>query len=553
MSVVGDFSFMAGNYKESVLVKDKPNFLFIITDQHRADHIGCYGNKIVQTPNIDSLATRGLTFDRFYVASPTCMPNRASLATGRMPSATGVTTNGFPLPLESVTLMDLLAAAGYHTSLMGKSHLQNFTDFTVRSGTFAVDGSGIAPPEELSQALRRRIDGPEYRNELRSEWDENPERGVTLPYYGFHEAKIALFHADRVGGDYAAWLEKMHPNSQELRGPENALENASGIKAPQAWRTRIPEHLYPTTWVTDLCIDALERFAKDPVQPFFLQCGYTDPHHPFTPPGRYWDMYDAGDIPAPASLGAHHTDPPPFVGRLENALRTGEANRTYVHPYAVNEREARESIALTYGMITMVDDGIGRLLSKLNELGLAENTIVVYTSDHGDVMGDHGIMLKHGLHTEGVIRMPMIWVDPSGEVNQRSDMLASAIDFMPSVLARAGLKPFSGVQGVDIVRAAREKRSPDRAGVVIEADELPENVDVEEFFKVRTFIDGRWRLTLWVEENFCELYDRENDPLELHNLWKNPVHKGDRARLVESMLREQYRYADLMPRPVYMG
>ena len=111
MSVVGDFSFMAGNYKESVLVKDKPNFLFIITDQHRADHIGCYGNKIVQTPNIDSLATRGLTFDRFYVASPTCMPNRASLATGRMPSATGVTTNGFPLPLDSVTLMDLLAAA----------------------------------------------------------------------------------------------------------------------------------------------------------------------------------------------------------------------------------------------------------------------------------------------------------------------------------------------------------------------------------------------------------------------------------------------------------
>ncbi|MDG2033138.1 MAG: sulfatase-like hydrolase/transferase, partial [Rhodospirillales bacterium] len=127
----------------------RPNFLFIITDQHRADHIGCYGNEIVQTPNMDALAARGLTFDRYYVASPTCMPNRASLATGRMPSATGVTTNGYPLPLDSVTLMDLLAAAGYRTSLMGKSHLQNFTDLMVRPKTFAVGGGGTAPPEDL--------------------------------------------------------------------------------------------------------------------------------------------------------------------------------------------------------------------------------------------------------------------------------------------------------------------------------------------------------------------------------------------------------------------
>ncbi len=531
----------------------RPNFLFIITDQHRADHIGCYGNPIVQTPNMNALAARGLTFDKFYVASPTCMPNRASLATGRMPSATGVTTNGFPLPLDSVTLMDLLVAAGYRTSLMGKSHLQYFTDKTVRSKTFAVEGDGTPPPDDLSQAFRRRIDGPEYWNELRSTWDENPERGVNLPYYGFQEAKIALFHADRVGGDYTAWLEKVHPNSQELRGPQNALDNAGGIKAPQAWRTRIPEELYPTTWVTDITLDALERFAKEPDQPFFLQCGYTDPHHPFTPPGKYWDMYDPADIPVPESLGADHTDPPPFIGMLQDALAKGEANRTYVHPYAVDEREARESIALTYGMITMVDDGIGRILAKLDELCLAENTIVIYTSDHGDVMGDHGVMLKHGLHTEGVIRMPMIWADPAGVSGERSDVLASAIDFMPSVLARTGLKPFTGVQGVDIVGAATEGSKPDRAGVVIEADELPENVDVEDFFKVRTFTDGRWRLTLWVEEDFGELYDRETDTLELNNLWNNPAHKEDRARMVEAMLKEQYRYADLMPRPVYMG
>ena len=162
--------------------------------------------------------------------------------------------------------------------------------------------------------------------------------------------------------------------------------------------------------------------------------------------------------------------PTPFIGRLKGALARGVANRTYVHPYAVNEQEARESIALTYGMISMVDDGIGRILAKLNGLGLAENTIVIYSSDHGDIMGDHGIMLKHGLHTEGVIRMPMIWADPEAQAGQRSDMLASAIDFMPSVLARAGLQPFTGVQGVDVVGLVQEGRQPDRTGVIIEAD-----------------------------------------------------------------------------------
>ena len=114
-------------------------------------------------------------------------------------------------------------------------------------------------------------------------------------------------------------------------------------------------------------------------------------------------------------------------------------------------------------------------------------------------------------------------------------------------------KPFSGVQGVDIVSAAYAGLKLDRAGIIIEADELPENVDVDKFFRVRTFVDGRWRVTLWVDDGFGEMYDRERDPHELCNLWNNSGNKEEKARLVEQMLREQYRYSDLMPRPVYMG
>ena len=224
-----------------------------------------------------------------------------------------------------------------------------------------------------------------------------------------------------------------------------------------------------------------------------------------------------------------------------------------MHPYAVTEQEARESIALTYGMISMVDDGVGKIIQKLDELGLRENTIIVYTSDHGDIMGDHGIMLKHGLHSEGVIRVPFIWSDPAGSQGIRSNILASAIDFAPSVLNRAELAPYSGIQGEDIVSVATGKRSSDRNGLIIEADELPENVDIEKFFRVRTYVNERWRLTLWIDDDFGELYDRENDPLEINNLWDEPLAKEHKAYLIEAMLKQQYTYSDLMPRPDFMG
>src|SRR5215207_974621 len=108
---------------------ERPNFLFFITDQLRADHLGCYGNGTIRTPAVDSLAARGVSFDRFYVASPVCQPNRATLMTGRMPSLHDVRSNGIPLSMEAVTFVDLLRDAGYRTALIGKSHLQNFTDW----------------------------------------------------------------------------------------------------------------------------------------------------------------------------------------------------------------------------------------------------------------------------------------------------------------------------------------------------------------------------------------------------------------------------------------
>ena len=139
----------------------RPNFLFLITDQHRFDYLGCYGHPVLHTPHIDSIAARGTRFERFYVATPVCMPNRATLMTGRMPSVHGVRSNGMPLPLQSNTFVDALRAGGYATALVGKSHLQNFSDIPAvlkrpppRAGDQVLDASFA----EAKQAARRPTD-----------------------------------------------------------------------------------------------------------------------------------------------------------------------------------------------------------------------------------------------------------------------------------------------------------------------------------------------------------------------------------------------------------
>ena len=158
----------------------QPNFLFLITDQHRADHLGCYGNRIVRTPTLDALARRGIVFDRYYVTTPVCMCNRATIMTGRMPSLHGGRHNGIPLSRDDVTFVDLLRAAGYRTGLVGKSHLQNMTGnppvlrYEPKEGLFT-------PPNDLREARRTRRAGPLYEDENPFQWREDSHSRDSSP------------------------------------------------------------------------------------------------------------------------------------------------------------------------------------------------------------------------------------------------------------------------------------------------------------------------------------------------------------------------------------
>lgn len=530
----------------------RPNFLFIITDQQRADHLSCAGNKLLRTPNLDRLAEAGTRFSRFHVATPICMPNRASIMTGRMPSLHGVRDNGTPLSLESTTFVELLRASGWHTALIGKSHLQNYLGLPPLQ-PMQWPESLQAPPEALKEADHRQRMGPGYEMETTARWRAEPDHEVTTPFYGFDFVRICTRHGDQVQGHYTRWLLNQRPDGDSLRDPRDPIPDPRYC-APQARRTRLPEELYPTTYIAEETMAWLDRHAgTNRDEPFFLQCSFPDPHHPFTPPGRYWDMYDPDDVVLPESFYATHDQIPP-LRLIHEELTHGKPDRTFQRPFAVTEREAKEAIALTYGMVSMIDDAVGRVLSRLESLGLSQDTIVVFTSDHGDWMGDHGLLLKGPIHYAGMVRVPFIWKDPANgnTPSAVTDTLASSIDIAPTILARAGLAGFNGMQGCDL-GPVMNGRAAGRRAVMIEQESdvgyLGFDPGVPGPLRVRTLISGNWRLSVWAGFEWGELYDLENDPQELHNLWDAPACAAQRAALMEAMARELIDRQDSSPHP----
>ena len=369
----------------------KPNFLLITTDQQRADHLGCYGNAQVRTPHLDLLARHGTRFDRLYVATGVCMANRASLMTGRMPSVHGARCNGIPLPRNATTFVDLLRDAGYWTGLVGKCHLQNMTDRPAEAPRDATP-KGLRPPEQNhADAVTARWSEGGYDQESLRRWLDDPTHRVQTPYYGFDHVDLCTMHGDMVEADYARWLREVAGDIDKLRGPENAIPD-DRYAAPQAYRTRVPEHQYPSIWVGDKTLSFLEE-ARSRGQPFFLHCSFTDPHHPFTPPGKYWDMYDPATMVLPHSFYQSGEGLFAPVAALHRERAQGNGRITSTVGFAAYEREAKAALALTYGMISMIDDVVGRILAHLRLLGLDEHTVVAFTSDHGDFMGDHGLAL----------------------------------------------------------------------------------------------------------------------------------------------------------------
>jgi arylsulfatase A-like enzyme len=260
-------------------------------------------------------------------------------------------------------------------------------------------------------------------------------------------------------------------------------------------------------------------------------------------------MYAPDDIPVPPSFRAGHRNLPPHVAWLYGQRDTGKAVKHTQALFACSEREAREAIALNYGMISMIDDGVGRLLAGLEQLGLAADTVVIFTSDHGDFLGDHQLLLKGPIHYAGLVRTPFIWKDPAMTSPRESAALVQAIDLAPTVLARAGVPAFNGIQGRSLLPLIEGHEESLRDALVIEEEGQRTYLGFAGRVRMRSLVTVQHRISIYDGVEWGEIYDRQADPEETINLWDDAGSRKLRGELMERLTRAMLAGTEESPYP----
>ena len=511
-------------------MSQQPNFLFIMTDQHRADWLGVAGHPVVKTPNIDALAGAGLRFENFHVASPVCMPNRATFMTGRYPTTHGLRYNGCLLSTRANTFVDALAASGYHTAAIGKSHLQPMTAFPPLNKHAAETGP-------IAEAWRD--DDGYYEQEEPGRYESEAEYQFQTPYYGYRHVDMVTGHGDKCGGHYEQWFKQKADDWQALHDSANQL--AHNYSCPQAYRTPVPEALYPTSFVKERAIQYLNG-RKDADNPFFAFISFPDPHHPFNPPGKYWDMYQPDQFSLDLPFEAHKNPTPP-MRYMHEAWKSGDKQFSPQTATMASEQQLKEAMALSAGMVTMVDDAVGEIVAALKAAGLYENTVICFNSDHGDYLGDFNMLLKGAMPFRSISRVPMIWSDPADRAARTTDALVSTIDLPLTILERAGVKPYHGMQARSFLPLLEGETDTHRDDLFIEYNDGGPRLGFPTPSRVKSVVNDRYRFTIYKDEDWGELYDLAADPKETNNLWDDPAHAEAKAAL---SLRLNHLLADLM-------
>jgi arylsulfatase A-like enzyme len=499
--------------------KDKPNVLFIITDQHRADHVGFGGNSVVSTVHLDALASRSTIFDRAYVANPVCMPNRSSIMTGRMPSAHGVIFNDRSLSPDANTFVGQLRKVGYQTALIGKSHLQH----------------------GMSREAIADLPGDSSRDSLWVKgWDtvehqERYENGDTPKpddFYGFAHIELTLGHGAWTGGHHYQWARERGATHEQLVAGYTHNSDVQR-RSPSWWQIHdapFPEELYSTSFVTERTISFIESASRQK-EPWMVWCSFPDPHHPLSPPARWLDRHDPDDIVLPESFTDPGEDWPRHVAGIR---RLDPDDHNFVRPFGPTPELARAAIAATYGMIEYVDEGVGKILATLARLGIEEDTIVIFTSDHGDMMGDHGLMLKGGMHFQGCLRVPLTIHVPGNDA-ARTSSFASSLDLAQTILELCDVTALQGMQGKSLMPILSDPHASVRTHVLVEDDFPPSEGRGVMPLKIRTVLSDLGRYTRDTNSHE-QLFQLDNDPHEMINLAVQGRDPGRRSEMVSQLV-----------------
>ncbi|MGL3807100.1 sulfatase family protein [Paeniglutamicibacter sp. R2-26] len=524
----------------------RPNIVFIIADQLRADHLGFNGNTEVRTPNLDRLASDAAVFDRTFVANPTCMPNRASLLTGRWPSVHGTRCNGIPLDPDASTFVRSLAQAGYRTAAVGKLHHQSMGwDFEPEQDTQirATDPGLLDAGTERAVGRAREAGWDQWENRVRHDGGF-----VEMPrdYYGYQEVDLVIGHGDAPGGHWVHWARERGVDPRVLGGPEAAAKPPTGWD--QVYTTSIPLDVHPSTYVGERAARRITEGA-DSADPYFLFVSFPDPHHPFAPPEDYAGLYDPESVELPRGFDQGHGDSPEHIRRM--VAERGTPNSDATMTFAVSEDQYRRAAAAQYGLIELMDAQVGRILQAVQDSGRAQDTIVVFTSDHGDMFGDHGLMLKHFVHYESVTRVPLVIRIPgaAGGEQRRSNALASTADLAPTLLGLAGVRGFHGIQGRSLQPLLEGSVESVRDAVLIEEDQPFSIEGLPAPVRMRSVVTAQGRLTRYFGAPGVEVYDHRTDAAELHNVAGKPEAAQLQRELEIALLEEMARVCDTAPTP----
>jgi len=464
---------------------DRPNILWICTDQQRYDTIAALGNQHVSTPHVDRLVNGGVAFTRAYCQSPICTPSRASFLTGMYPSAVHVNGNGngrFPVGAPKLVTR-MLADSGYRCGLIGKLHLAS--------------AFGRVEP---------RVDDGysywQYSHAPRDDWDH--------------------------GHDYADWVRAQ----------------GGDLNAFNAGSDGVPADLHQTTWCAG---KAIEFMCEGSPSPWLASVNIYDPHPPFNPPKAYRDLFDPANMPGPLFRDSDLEQQHKLVG-IDFQSKGRHPDQLDISSPIISQgplgdpglptRGATDACSLQaayYAMIKLIDDRVGDMLAALDESGQLENTIVLFTSDHGETLGDHGLIQKGCRFYEGLVRVPLVFSCPERfRGGRRSDALVELLDIAPTLLQLAGLEVPGHMQGRSLLPVLDESVSAESGtGREFVRCEFYDALQAPDGTFATMYRDQRYKLVVYHGHNLGELYDLEEDPEEFENMWDELEAQSLKLELVQ--------------------
>ena len=452
-----------------------PNIVFILTDQQRRDTIAAHGFDYMDTPHLDSLVKGGTSFMNMYVTAPSCAPSRASLFTGTYPHTNGVYRND---EIWSWTWVTLLNQAGYRCINVGKMHTNPFeADF-----------------------------GFHERHVVENKDRDSPN----LPFF-----------LDQ--WDKALWKRGIEKPSRVTYRRREDYKDRLG-----AFLWEADEDLHADVFVADLACMWLDRYSRE--EPFFLQVGMPGPHPPYDPTEEYVQKYSNRELPKAIRNYDFDSQPYPLRKLRENHL--DQDHDGIVHLSEPTEEQLHRQRAYYYANVSMIDTQVGKIIAALTQRGVIDNTIIVFTSDHGDCLNDHGHSQKWNMYEQSVHVPAIVW-GPDVKQNQRIENFTAHFDLGPTVLEAAGVTAPSWMEARSLWP---ELRGDDFAGrEVVFAEHANDKILQHTGFMTMIRRD-RWKLVHFVDCQDGQLFDLDEDPDEINNLWDSHNHSKIKQDLILEIL-----------------